>query len=465
MRHVFDLIKEAFPFNMNIACIGRFGQGKSSGVNSIINEYKAKESSKGCSQTKNLTYYQIEGRPIRILDIPGFESEETVKKALEQLKFCGKKINKIKDNIHIILYFLNYSETKAFMELEYPILEEVINQSKNKSKLIYVITHSKLNPDSRAKKRIIDRINTGIYGITKNKPIQNKIGIFKADNNNVVFVNFYKDNENKIPSFGKYELFKKIHDCFIKSESYMNSKTNLSKEGLQDTIEHLKAEARQILLPSKIFGAAAGLIPFGDWLIQKFIIKKDAIMKIGSIFEIDIKYIEEDLERKKKFIEKYKKSKIETYRTPEIDENNLINADYNKLKKESFSSKVQMTIKNTTQASAYAKGAIDIASNASSSINNVKTAWENVNKFEMLYSIKGNSGILPTFPTEKLLSKYIDLLENAAALEEATGNISKMSSTASVASKALGLGSVIIGVAAGGYFTHKFCEEKINQFA
>ena len=82
----------------------------------------------------------------------------------------------------------------------------------------------------------------------------------------------------------------------------------------------------------------------------------------------------------------------------------------------------------------------------------------------MLYSIKGNSGILPTFPTEKLLSKYIDLLENAAALEEATGNISKMSSTASVASKAIGIGSIIIGVAAGGYFTHQFCEEKINQF-
>ena len=102
----FDLIKEAFPFNMNIACIGRFGQGKSSGVNSIINEYKAKESSKGCSQTKNLTYYQIEGRPIRILDIPGFESEETVKKALEKLKICGELKNKMMDNIHIILYYI-----------------------------------------------------------------------------------------------------------------------------------------------------------------------------------------------------------------------------------------------------------------------------------------------------------------------------------------------------------------------
>jgi hypothetical protein len=30
-----DLIERAFPFNLNIACIGRFGQGKSTGVNKI----------------------------------------------------------------------------------------------------------------------------------------------------------------------------------------------------------------------------------------------------------------------------------------------------------------------------------------------------------------------------------------------------------------------------------------------
>ena len=32
----FDLIEQNFPFNLNIACIGRFGQGKSTGVNAII---------------------------------------------------------------------------------------------------------------------------------------------------------------------------------------------------------------------------------------------------------------------------------------------------------------------------------------------------------------------------------------------------------------------------------------------
>ena len=58
-----------------------------------MNEYKAKESAKGCSQTKELTFYQVSRQPIRVLDIPGFESLETVQKAIAKFKKCGEKIN------------------------------------------------------------------------------------------------------------------------------------------------------------------------------------------------------------------------------------------------------------------------------------------------------------------------------------------------------------------------------------
>ena len=86
----YDLIEKNFPFNMNIACIGRFGQGKSTGVNALLQEYKVKESNKGSSQTKNLTFYQVKNHPIRILDIPGFENDQTVIDAIEKLKMWGK---------------------------------------------------------------------------------------------------------------------------------------------------------------------------------------------------------------------------------------------------------------------------------------------------------------------------------------------------------------------------------------
>ena len=64
----FDLVNKYYPFNVNIAYIGRIGQGKSTGVNALLKEYKAKESSKGCSQTKSLTFYHVENQPIKILE-------------------------------------------------------------------------------------------------------------------------------------------------------------------------------------------------------------------------------------------------------------------------------------------------------------------------------------------------------------------------------------------------------------
>jgi hypothetical protein len=85
----------------------------------------------------------VSNQPIRVLDIPGFEDTETVKAAVEKFKQCGDKINKIKDNLHIILYFMNYHENRTFQTLELPILEELCNHPK--SKVIYAITHS--DPD------------------------------------------------------------------------------------------------------------------------------------------------------------------------------------------------------------------------------------------------------------------------------------------------------------------------------
>ena len=158
-----DLIDKYFPFNINIACIGRFRQGKSTGVNEILQEYKAKENSKGCSRTKNLTFYQVKGKPIRVLDVPGFEDEKSVKEAVKKFQECGKQINRLKEKLHIILYFLNYSDVGTFMNLEYKIIQEIIKHKT--SNIIYVITHSISNLNDNDKKRKIRNINKGIANL------------------------------------------------------------------------------------------------------------------------------------------------------------------------------------------------------------------------------------------------------------------------------------------------------------
>ena len=112
----YNLIKNYFSFNVNIAYLGRFGQEKSTGVNNILQEYKSKESSTGSSQTKHLTFYQQTNYRIKIFDIPGFEKEEHFQKAIEKFRLFGEKISKIKDNLYIILYFINFIETRTFQE-------------------------------------------------------------------------------------------------------------------------------------------------------------------------------------------------------------------------------------------------------------------------------------------------------------------------------------------------------------
>ena len=249
----YDLIDQYFPFNVNIACIGRIGQGKSTGVNAILREYKAKESSKGGSQTKKVSFYQVNGQPIRLLDIPGFEDQETVKRAVEKFKQCGERINKIKDNLHIVLYFLNYTETRAFNGMEFPMLQELCKHKS--SKIIYVITHSNPQMNEEDKEDKIDTINSGIQSLIKNTPIYKESqpgGMFIATKDNVVFVNFHRDNTNGFESFGIKELFMKIHDFFIMSDDYINSQKVLDSNYVNKKIETLRAEAKDILFSNKV---------------------------------------------------------------------------------------------------------------------------------------------------------------------------------------------------------------------
>ena len=423
-REDYDLIDHYYPFNINIACIGRFGQGKSTGVNVILNEYKAKESAKGSSQTKELTFYQVKNQPIRLLDIPGFEDTETVKKAVQKFEQCGEKINKIKDNLHIILYFLNYNENRSFANLELPILEEVCNH-KN-SKVIYVVTHANPNMDDENKEEKIDNINEGLQNITINSKIHNETlnkGMLFASLDNVVFVNFHKDNKNGFEPFGINDLFKLIYIYFIKSEDFINSMEKLDLNNVKKQAEKLRAQAKDMLLSNKVWGGIVGILPGIDWAFQKFVIKKNAAKKLGEIYGIDVKFIDE-----KGNNINVNKSKPE-FITANIDTEHLnMEVKGEELIKESTAYTVGNSFKVTGEAATYIGGGVSVG-----------------------------TGIIRAATTVAETSSSAA----ATATTVAVG-------VGSTALKVLGAGLVVVGaavgVALGGYFTTKYCDELINKF-
>jgi GTP-binding protein EngB required for normal cell division len=234
----YDLVPLYFPFNLNICCIGRFGQGKSTGVNCILQEYKAKESSKSTGQTRSITYYQVKNMPIRILDIPGFEDKKTVEGAIEKFNKCGEEVNKLKDKIHIILYFFNYNDDRLFTNNEFPLIDEIIKYPS--IKIIYVVTHANPQMNDSIKKSYIDNINKGL---NKKRNIKNYDEIskkikeqMKARFDNVVFINFKKDLKWNAEPFGKEDLFKKLYDAFIETEDYKSSLKELSTEEIDKKV-------------------------------------------------------------------------------------------------------------------------------------------------------------------------------------------------------------------------------------
>ena len=415
----YDLIEKYYPFNLNIACIGRIGQGKSTGVNSILKSYKAKESKKGGAQTKHLTFYQVNNQPIRILDIPGFEDEKSVKDAIEKFKLCGEKINKIKDNLHIILYFFNYKNERSFENLELPMIEEIIKHQS--SKIIYVVTHYEYkkndeddeDEENEQKEDYIKKINSGIQSISKDSKNKVKISQFMyASLNNTIFVNFHDENFKEV---GTEQLFNKIGEFFKSSEDYLSSEKSLSEHEINLRAEKLRERAKDVVKSNTIWGGVIGIIPGIDWLIQKFVIKKNAAKKIGQIYGIDVKFLEEE-----------NNNNIELSQSIEIltgEEKSSIDInmemDGEKLTEEDTKTTVANAVKTTGETGVYISGGVSIGTG----------------------------------------------ITRAAASEVPTGILASLGSTTL---KVIGTGFFVVGAVAGiivgGVMTNSYCNELIDKF-
>ena len=337
-KNDYDLTEMNFPFTVNICCVGRFGKGKSTGVNYILGEKNAKENKSGTSATSKINYYQVSEFPVKIYDLPGFENLETVKNAVKQFKILNEEINQLQDQIHIFLYFIKSTDERMFSEMEYKIFKQILEHKD--SFVIYVLTHSSEKTD---KQELIDMINTGIKGVLNNKRKKKEkttekdeekyLNIYlkmTATNDNCAFVNFHKTNK---PIYGISDFFNKIVLFMERTEAYNNFIKNscINEEEFQKKIVEeakiRKIRAKALIKRNKIGSAIAGIFPGADYIANKFYIKKDAARKAGQIFGFDLKNLEASLKREK--IKKEKNKKNNKNNNNKNDINNNDNSDDN----------------------------------------------------------------------------------------------------------------------------------------
>ena len=327
-RNDYDLTEINFPFTANICCVGRFGKGKSTGVNYILGEKNAKENRSGTSATMKINYYQVSQFPVKIYDLPGFENEITVNNAVKQFKYLNEEIRQLQDQIHIFLYFIKSTDERMFTEMEYSIFEQIY-QHKD-SFVLYVLTHSSEKTD---KKEIFDMINTGLKGVIdcqKKKldalfpeDIENFNNIYLkmvATNDNCVFVNFHQTEKN--PMYGISDFFNKMVLYIERTDAYRKFQKDscINEEEFEKKIKEeakiRKKRAAAVISRHKIGSAIAGFLPGVDYFVNKYFIKKDAVKKAGQIFGFDITDLENSLQ--------YEKDKNENENMNDISNNNEI---------------------------------------------------------------------------------------------------------------------------------------------
>ena len=210
----YSLIDKKYEFTSNFCCIGRFGKGKSTGVNCLLGEKKAKESRSGTATTKKINYYFVKNCPIKIIDIPGFESKETVYNAIEKFREFGDKINYKSSELTAILYFVKSTDERMFAELEFKMFKEILRHET--VPVIYILTHSSTKTD---KEEIYDMLNTGIKGVLNKHPEETSLILenikkkMYASEKNCIFVNFYPEEDE--PIFGIDQYFGTIQSLCI----------------------------------------------------------------------------------------------------------------------------------------------------------------------------------------------------------------------------------------------------------
>ena len=303
-----------------IVLVGSPGVGKSTFINVINGERISKASSSDEPVTSKSAYYDvlIPGQKkneflddneefnqeafIRFIDTPGFDEEKDIDIAFKEIKTIFDNFKDGKENIPIILYFMNpigRNSTKDYSKKS-KMVEILKFLSKHNAKIIFVITHMEKNQRWQKQSSFIKSLKeNGLEKLIENDKSNiikcnlvgsNAYGIKDIFKKIYIYLNVLKDKNGK-PTGEVYtdsfiEEIKKF-ETFDQKLKYMKTKTNLfdQYESKEDIIKYGHKKSNILLRSMMVSAGIAGLIPlaFADITIIISIIGK-SIIQIGKYY-------------------------------------------------------------------------------------------------------------------------------------------------------------------------------------
>ena len=322
-KNEIDLRKNKFDFYFNIICIARSQVGKSTFINRFISsfnsenidEIRAKEGGNERACSSKFAQYYVNNYPLKLIDIIGYDGEQDTVEKLNEI-VNNMSIILEQNEIHIILYLINFDCNNLFFPSEVKIFER-LRLNAIKPKLLFIRTQCKfniykgseneshynsdnLNPrEKQAIKLKIQAMNTNFKTIKQGNEWKNIIKyIFSKEDNqgpdyfnldNVCFMNLVVKEETTgedIPPFGMKYFKHKIYDLLqeIRKEEEVRAEKWLK---LQEKLKDDNANIVDIIKEMNFYNIYTKSLTEEESELHKSLVENN----INSRIKIDIQDI------------------------------------------------------------------------------------------------------------------------------------------------------------------------------
>ena len=266
-------------YTVNLFVTGKPGAGKSTLINLLLNEKKAKESS-GKNTTNKIIKFIKKNSSLAFYDTPGFVSGKDVDDTIKLLKEKVKEMDLYKEKIHGILYLLNSTLVRTMDDNEIDFIKFLLGYN---IPIFFILNFS--NPNKKKSqlflKRFLEEINNSLTNFQ-----------FSSNIYQINLKNDYEGNE----VYGINTLMKGLYDYYSKHKINVNLLNNIQSEEQMmniinnsiffdnikrrnDILANAKHKSHIAIDSTAVLGAFIGFISFSPFSGLSFL----ASLEVGLI--------------------------------------------------------------------------------------------------------------------------------------------------------------------------------------